>query len=531
MSHSEETKAPLETPSEDWAMLPWRKLEQHVYRLQKRIYRAACRGNTQAVHRLQQLLTRSRAARLLAVRRVTQDNQGKKTAGVDGIASLPPQARLPLAESIHPKHQEKRKPKPVRSVWIPKPGKTELRPPGMPTMYDRACQALAKQALEPEWEARFENHSYGFRPGRGQHDAIEAIFTVIVKKSKWVLDADVRGCFDHSNHQALLSKLMTYPAMRRAIKAWLNAGVMDGTESTPTTEGTPQGGPLSPLLANVALHGLETRLAQAFTYTEGRPILIRYADDFVAFHPEKTGAEKAKQVVETWLQDIGLELKPSKTRIVHTLEGEAGFNFLGMNVRPYPAGKTHSGKDGQGGRLGFKTLVKPSEEAIKRHMEELAQIIRENQAASQEKLIAELNRVIKGWTYYHRTVVASEAFARCDNQLYSMLRRWARFRHPNKSAKWIARKYWAQRLKDHPMFGTRTGLLLKDQHGRCPCCGLHFKPGDVMEIDHKFPRHLGGEDRILNLQLLHRHCHDRKTATLDAQLVQEVAAVPMTGAV
>jgi RNA-directed DNA polymerase len=147
MSHSAATKAPLETTSEDWAMLPWRKLEQDVYRLQKRIYRAACRGNTQAVHRLQQLLTRSRAARLLAVRRVTQDNQGKKTAGVDGIASLPPQARLPLAENIHPKHQEKRKPKPVRRVWIPKPGKTELRPLGIPTMYDRACQTLAKQAL------------------------------------------------------------------------------------------------------------------------------------------------------------------------------------------------------------------------------------------------------------------------------------------------------------------------------------------------------------------------------------------------
>jgi RNA-directed DNA polymerase len=146
-------------------------------------------------------------------------------------------------------------------------------------MYDRACQTLAKQALEPEWESRFENNSYGFRPGRGQHDAIEAIFNIIAKKSKWVLDADVKGCFDHINHQALLSKLATYPAMRRAVKAWLEAGVMDGTESTPTTEGTPQGGPLSPLLANVALHGLEIHMAQAFTYTEGRPFLVRYADD------------------------------------------------------------------------------------------------------------------------------------------------------------------------------------------------------------------------------------------------------------
>lgn len=246
MSHSEETKAPLETMSEDWAMLPWRKLEQHVYRLQKRIYRAACRGNTQAVYRLQQLLPRSRSAQLLAVRRVTQDKQGKKTAGVDGIASLPPEARVSLAETLHPKHQKKRKPKQVRRVWIPKPGKKELRPLGIPTMYDRACQTRAKQALEPEWEAHCENNSYGFRPGRGQHDALEAIFNAIAKKSKWVLDADVKGCLDHISHQALLGKLTTYPAMRQAIKAWLKAGVMDGTESTPTTEGTPQGGPLSP---------------------------------------------------------------------------------------------------------------------------------------------------------------------------------------------------------------------------------------------------------------------------------------------
>ena len=154
MKSSEETKAPLEAASEDWGMLPWRKLERHVYRLQKRIYRASERGNVQAVHRLQQLLTRSRSAHLLAVRRVSQDNHGKKTAGIDGVKSLTPAERLTLVETIHPKHQRKRKAQPVRRVWIPKPGKQEKRPLGIPVMYDRACQALAKQALEPEWEAR-----------------------------------------------------------------------------------------------------------------------------------------------------------------------------------------------------------------------------------------------------------------------------------------------------------------------------------------------------------------------------------------
>src|SRR5215475_11770903 len=176
VSRSKETKAPMDPSSEDWALLPWRKLERHVYRLQKRIYRAAERGNVQAVRRLQQLLMRSRSAHLLAVRRVTQDNQGKKTAGIDGKASLSPVERLALAKELHPKQQRKRKAKPVRRVWIPKPGKSEKRPLGIPVMNDRAYQSLVKQALEPEWEARFEANSYGFRPGRGCHDAKEAIF-------------------------------------------------------------------------------------------------------------------------------------------------------------------------------------------------------------------------------------------------------------------------------------------------------------------------------------------------------------------
>jgi RNA-directed DNA polymerase len=242
MSRSRETKAPPETTSEDWALLPWRKLERQVYRLQKRIFRAAERDNVQAVHRLQQLLMRSRSAQLVAVRRVTQDNQGKKTAGIDGVKSLPPAERLTLAEAIHPKHMKRAKAKPVRRVWIPKPGKPEKRPLGIPVMRDRAYQALVKQALEPEWEARFEANSYGFRPGRGSHDAIEAIFLEIGRKSKYVLDADIRGCFDHISHQALLDKLATYPAMRRTIRAWLKAGVMEAERLSSTEEGTPQGG-------------------------------------------------------------------------------------------------------------------------------------------------------------------------------------------------------------------------------------------------------------------------------------------------
>jgi len=238
----EETKAPDANPSEEWAALPWRQLEQHLYRLQKRIFKASARGDLRTVHKLQKLLMKSRSARLLAVRRVTQENQGKKTAGIDGVKSVSPAGRLALTETIHPKRMRKRKPKPLRRVWIPKPGKAEQRPLGIPVVFDRACQASAKQALEPQWEALFEADSYGFRPGRSAQDAIAAIFLNIKQKSKYVLDADSKGCFDNIDHQALLGKLRTYPAMRRLVKGWLKAGVMDGVDFSPTQAGTPQGG-------------------------------------------------------------------------------------------------------------------------------------------------------------------------------------------------------------------------------------------------------------------------------------------------
>src|SRR5947209_1908184 len=282
----EETKAPEAPPSEEWAALPWRKLEHHLYRLQKRIFKASARGDLKTVHQLQKLLMKSRSARLLAVRRVTQDNQGKKTAGIDGVKSVPPAGRLALAGAIRPKRRDKRKPKPLRRVWIPKPGKAEQRPLGIPVMYDRACQAVAKQALEPQWEALFEADSYGFRPGRSAHDAIGAIFNNIRAKSKYVLDADIKGCFDNIDHQALLGKLRTYPAMKRLVKGWLKAGVMDALAFSPTQAGTPQGGVVSPLLMNIALHGMEEALVNAymgekktFTAQRGAPKLIRYADD------------------------------------------------------------------------------------------------------------------------------------------------------------------------------------------------------------------------------------------------------------
>ena len=235
-------------PMYGWNDLPWKQFERQVFKLQKRIYRASQRGDVKTVHKLQRLLMQSRASRYLAVRRVTQDNQGKKTAGVDGVKALGPRQRIELAESL----TLNQKASPVRRVWIPKPGTTEKRGLGIPTMANRALQALVKLALEPQWEARFEPNSYGFRPGRSTHDALEAIRFSIRLQSKYVLDADLAKCFDRINHQALLAKLATFPTLRRVMKSWLKAGIMEGVTLTPTEEGCPQGAVISPLLANVA---------------------------------------------------------------------------------------------------------------------------------------------------------------------------------------------------------------------------------------------------------------------------------------
>lgn len=565
------SKTSLKTTVE-WHSINWQKLERRVYKLQKRIYQASNRGDVKAVRRLQKTLMNSWSAKALAVRRVTQDNRGKKTAGVDGVKTLTPKQRLELINKL----VLSSKVSPTRRVWIPKPGKEEKRPLGIPTMKDRALQALVKLALEPEWEARFEPNSYGFRGGRSCHDAIEAIFNEIRFKPKYVLDADISKCFDRINHETLLSKLNTFPVIRRQIRAWLKAGVMDSKQMFPTSEGVPQGGCISPLLANIALHGMENQIKQAFPkrtivkkgkyvgYQSGAT-LIRFADDFVILHEDITVVQRCREIISEWLIDYGLELKPSKTRLTHTLTTYAGekpgFDFLGFNIRQFPKGKHHTGKNTKGELLGFKTIITPSQEKVQAHYDQIAKEIDAHKAAPQAALIKRLNPIIRGWANYFATVISKEIYSDLDDLVYRKLVSWAKFRHPKKSCYWVSKKYWhsigsdnwvfatkeegenSLRLLDHtrikimrhvkvkgesspfdgnlvywstrmgnnPEMPSRVATLLKKQKGKCAHCNLFFREDDVIEIDHIIPKSLGGKDEYENWQLLHRHCHDTKT--------------------
>jgi RNA-directed DNA polymerase len=544
-----------------WNTVPWRKMERNVYKLQKRIYQASRRGDVKAIHKLQRLLMNSRSAAFLAVRRVAQDNKGKKTAGIDGLASLRKRKKLQLAQKILSKPYMS-KAKPVRRVWIPKPGKDEQRPLGIPVMEDRARQALAKMALEPEWEAKFEPTSFGFRPGRSCHDAVETIYRYMRTVPKYVLDADIAGCFDHINHKALLDKLGTFPSLRRTVRAWLKAGIFDSGTLFPTTEGTPQGGVISPLLANIALHGLSTTVEGAFQikkYPNGRyekpirwkPVVIRYADDFVILHPDLDALKRAEQIAAEWLKGMGLEMKPSKTRITHTLQevgGNVGFDFLGFNFRQYHRGKTRCIKNTNGEPVGFTISVRPSSKSQKQLLRKIREIVRSNPSISQPTLIGLLNPVIRGWGNYFSSVVSKDIFGKMDTHIYQKLWAWAKRRHPNKNRHWIAHKYWSfgernwlfgrkgvatlHKLSDIPIrrhivvqkhrspydgdaiyWGIRMGRhpemprsfawLLKVQRGCCPCCGLSFKPGDQMVVWRPRGQTIG---QIGKARLLHEHC-------------------------
>jgi RNA-directed DNA polymerase len=441
-----------------WDKVDWRAQEGQVRRLRQRIFTAAQEQDWPKVRNLQKLMLRSRANTLVSVRQVTQRNAGRRTAGIDGEVALTPEARADVAVRVH-QSRSSWHPCAVRRVYIPKASnRAKLRPLGIPVLIDRCHQARVKNALEPEWEARFEPRSYGFRPGRGCHDAIAAIYNVCagpLAQRVWALDADLAAAFDRIDHDHLLAALGSFPA-RDLIREWLKAGVFEaGKGFAPTTEGTPQGGVISPCLLNVALHGLEeaagvrykTSGIHAGETVTGSPVAVRYADDVVVLCHSQEQAGQVKARLAEWLAPRGLAFNEDKTKIVHLGEG---FDFLGFNVRRYHR----------------KLLIKPSKAAIRRLRERLAAETRKLRGLNAVAIITTLSPIIRGWAAYYRTVVSSQVFGSLDTYVWRLLYKWARWRHRNKPRHWVVARYFGKFNKfrnDHWVFGDRGsgGYLVK----------------------------------------------------------------------
>jgi len=471
--------------------LPWSALEQQVVRLQKQIAQASQRGDKPAVHRLQQQVLESEAARLLAVRRVAEENQGKHTAGVDGVKSLSASERLAMASAIHPRNWKQQPPLPVRRVWIAKPGTGEQRPLAILPMIDRCKQALVKLALEPEWEVQFEPHSYGFRPGRGVHDAIAAIQVELDRQPCYVFHADIAEAFASVDQAVLLEKLATSPALQHAITGWLTAGIMDGGVYVSSDTGIAQGGVLSPLLLNIALHGMEAVVTQGSANGHAGepgarsigPLLVRYADDFVILHADLHELQQAVRRVRRWLAGLGFQLHTDKTRLTHTLtpyQGQIGFDFLGFHIHQQAAENQATGREqalvphsrpillpfmplpvqrSQQGRI--RTIITPSDDASERHLAALDHRLQQFQTAPQARVIAELNPLVIGWASYYNGIVPAATLSRYDDLLQQRLLAWASRRHPGQARDWLLARYWQRVGEQRRVFATSAGVQLR----------------------------------------------------------------------
>ena len=404
-----------------WDGINWSKVLGQVRRLQARIVKATQAGRHNKVKALQWLLTHSFSGKALAVKRVT-GNKGKNTPGVDKIVWKTPEAKTKAIASLKRRGYSAL---PLRRVLIPKKnGKT--RPLGIPVMKCRAMQALHLLALEPVAETTADPNSYGFRPERSTADAGEQCFTILSRKTsaEWVMEGDIKGCYDNISHDWTLANI---PTDKGVLRKWLKAGYMYQNELFPTNAGTPQGGIISPVVANMVLDGLEAMLAEKFPGAQRKGLkmnMVRYADDFIITGNSKEWLEhEVKPAVVEFLAARGLVLSPEKTKITHIGDG---FDFLGWNIRKYNG----------------KLLMKPSKANVKAHLDKIREIINGNKTAKQENLIKMLNPVLRGWTNYHKHVVAKETFNRVDSQVWSMLWRWAARRHPEKNTVWIKKKYF-----------------------------------------------------------------------------------------
>jgi RNA-directed DNA polymerase len=416
-----------------WNLMDWAQVKKRVNRLQTRIAKATVKGDMNKVKRLQYLLTHSFHAKTYAVKKVTS-NKGKNTSGVDKKLWSTSASKMKAVLSLTDKHYRA---KPLRRVFIEKKNKNNKRPLGIPTMYDRAMQTLYALSLEPVAEATGDLISFGFRKGRSAKDACEQAFSVLARRCspKWILEGDIKGCFDNINHDWLLENI---PMDKKIMKHFLKSGFEYKNNLFPTDAGTPQGGAISSLYANMTLDGLEKLIQDKYHRNSKGNIdnnhraktkvnLARYADDFIITANTKEIAEEVKDTVSAFLKARGLLLSEEKTVITHINDG---FDFLGWTFRKF--------KD--------KLIVKPSKNSIKTLIRKCSTIIlKEGKAATQSELIRRLNQVIRGWTNYHRHVVASQAFSGTNNTIYLLLQQWAKHRHPNKSKRWRLNKYWHEK--------------------------------------------------------------------------------------
>ncbi len=574
-----------------WKNIEWDKVQNRINRCQRRIYKASKENNRSKVMFLQNIIINSLDAKLLAVRRVTTENQGKKTSGIDNKIYNTDEKKIKLVQQLKVDGTAK----PIKRVYIPTPllpmqkqgRKSEKRPLGIPIIKDRAKQYLVLLALEPEWEAKFEPNSYGFRPGRSCHDAVVSIFGHLrlgrnkPDFKKYVLDADLKDCFDNINHQYLLNKLATIPAIEKQVKSWLEAGIIE-SNFKPESEhkiqrnkiGTPQGGILSPFLANIAFHGMENYLKDWIATKpspDGKPMskrdkmqslaVIRYADDFVVIHKNKHYLIEIKQQLATWLEKTsGLQLNENKTTIVCSTNG---FSFLGfhfINIKRY-------------NRMRIK--IYPNKSAVTNITNKIGTILRNNRSISTYELIKILKPIITGWCNYYSICECSETFKKLDHLTYNMLRSWV-FRRDRKNNRhsikekyfpsgnqynykgklynnnWILvgtskftqgiihanflplfswtesqthikirseasiydgdETYWQWRTLEYGGFSYSQKLLLKRQKGRCPWCNSRININDGVDLDHIIPKSKQGCNFYHNLQLLHKQCHKEKTA-------------------
>jgi RNA-directed DNA polymerase len=524
----------------DWHAADWQRVHRSVRRLQTRIVKAVKQGKWRLVKNLQRLLTHSMCGRLLAVRRVVE-NRGKKTAGVDGIIWETPAQKM---AAVYQLRQVKYSASPLRRMYIPKKN-GKKRPLGIPTMSDRAQQALHKLGLEPVAECLADGNSYGFRPERSAQDAAEQVYNALRLKSsaQWVLEGDIKACFDEISPEWLVANV---PMHTRTLEKWLKAGYREKQVFHHTEKGTPQGGIASPLLANLCLDGLEDWVVKNTAEKRKHKInVIRYADDFIITGDSKEGLEEVvtPRVIQ-FLEPRGLRLSEEKTHSTHITKG---FDFLGWTFRKYPPGKL---------------LTKPSDKSVAALLEKTGEIIRDNRQAKTANLIKMLNPVIRGWANYHKHAVAKRIFQQVDHLIFQPLGYWAHRRHPKKSSTWIKKRYFKTVGNNHWVFTgvddkgnhqhlfkaglvpvtrhikiradanpydpgwddyfeerytkkwlsskwgwTKLRSIWRQQSGLCPVCQQGFKGETSIHVHHLVERSKGGSDRLDNLVMLHPNCH------------------------